>query len=82
MIGFIDTSLQLLLLKNLCVANLSEEFLTPSDCLECRNELPFTRTTATRLEYKSPCRTVNCPLYSVCCHENVFDNIRCRGNRC
>jgi hypothetical protein len=31
-----------------------------SDCTECTNELPF--VTAMRPEYKSSCRTVNCPL--------------------
>jgi hypothetical protein len=51
-----------------------------SHCPECMNQLTF--ITATRTEYKSPCRTVNCPRYSVCCHRNIFVIIRCRGNRC
>jgi hypothetical protein len=63
-----------LLLNDVCLMNLSEE------SLEFPNELPF--ITATRLEYKSTCQTVNCLYYSVCCHGNVFVNIGCRGNRC
>jgi hypothetical protein len=34
------------------------------------------------LLYMPPCRTVILLCYSVCCHGNAFDNIRCRRNRC
>jgi hypothetical protein len=41
--------------------------------IECRNELPF--ITATRPEYTSPRRTVNCPLL-LCCHGNVREVVQ------
>jgi hypothetical protein len=53
-----------LLLNDVCLTNLSEE------SLKFTNELPF--ITATRTEYKSPCRTLKCPL--------LFCVIRCSGN--
>jgi hypothetical protein len=80
MIEFIDTALQLQpirtahtfeLFLNVCLTNLSKESLTNlnlggiSTALEFTNErLPIT---ATQPEYKSPCRTVICPLLLYIC---------------
>jgi hypothetical protein len=70
-----------LLLNTVCLTNLYEEFLTNLGLISTAT-LEFTNAllsiTATWPGEKSSYLTL--PLF--CCHENVFVNIRCCGNKC